>query len=117
MVNPAPVIGKWYGRPGGDSFEVVAIDRDDRTVEIQYFDGAVEELDLDEWQEETIVEVEAPEDWTGSVDVDPEDYENEFEAEPSAGGSRGEAMLFVDRGEAEGYSEVELPDADEAERS
>ena len=29
MSNPAPVVGKWYARPGGDSFEVVAIDRDD----------------------------------------------------------------------------------------
>ena len=26
MSNPAPVVGKWYARPGGDSFEVVAID-------------------------------------------------------------------------------------------
>ena len=25
MSNPAPVVGKWYARPGGDSFEVVAI--------------------------------------------------------------------------------------------
>ena len=23
MNNPAPVVGKWYARPGGDSFEVV----------------------------------------------------------------------------------------------
>ena len=116
MVNPAPVIGKWYARPGGESFEIVAIDRDDRTVEIQYFDGSVEELDLDEWQEEAIEQVEPPEDWTGSVDVDPEDYENEYEAEPSKGSGPGEPMLFVDRGEAEGYSEVELPEADAADR-
>ena len=49
MANPAPVIGEWYRRTGGDSFEVVAIDPDDRTIEIQYFDGTIEETDLDEW--------------------------------------------------------------------
>ena len=54
MVNPQPVVGMWYARPGGDAFEVVAIDRDDRTIEIQYFDGTVEELDVDEWREEEI---------------------------------------------------------------
>ena len=42
MSNPAPVVGQWYARPGGDSFEVVAIDRDDGTIEIQYFDGTIE---------------------------------------------------------------------------
>jgi len=116
MVNPAPVIGKWYARPGGESFEIVAIDNDDRTVEIQYFDGTVEEIDLDEWQQEEIQAVEPPEDWTGSVDVDPEDYENEFEAEPGGGNGRSDAMLYVDRGEVEGFSELELPESDEGER-
>jgi hypothetical protein len=82
MAKPAPVIGQWYRRPGGESFEVVAIDRDDRTIEIQYFDGTVEELEVDEWLEDEIESTEAPEDWTGSLDVEPEDTENEYEAEP-----------------------------------
>ena len=43
MANPAPVIGSWYRKRGGETFEVVAIDPKDRTIEIQYFDGAVEE--------------------------------------------------------------------------
>ena len=85
MANPAPVIGEWYRRTGGDSFEVVAIDPDDRTIEIQYFDGTIEEIELDDWLEEPIEATEAPEDWTGSVDVDTEDTENEYEAEPNGG--------------------------------
>ena len=116
MVNPPPVIGKWYEHPGGDSFEVVAIDRDDGTIEIQYFDGAVEELDLDEWREEEIREIEPPEDWTGAVDVEPEDCENEFEPASVGGPDRGDAMSFVDRGEAEGFSEIELPEEDASDR-
>ena len=107
MSNPAPVVGNWYARSGGDSFEVVAIDRDDSTIELQYFDGTIEELDFDEWRDEEIVAASPPEDWTGSVDVDPEDTENEFDLAPGNGNSPFEA---IDRGEADGYSELELPE-------
>jgi hypothetical protein len=71
-----PVIGSWYRIRGSESFEVVAFDEDDGTIELQYFDGTVEEMDLEDWQAEqesgALEGVEAPEDWTGSVDVDPE---------------------------------------------
>ena len=107
MSNPAPVVGNWYARSGGDSFEVVAIDRDDSTIELQYFDGTIEELDFDEWRDEEIVAASPPEDWTGSVDVDPEDTENEIDLAPGNGNSPFDA---IDRGEADGYSELEMPD-------
>jgi len=110
MTNPAPVIGEWYRHPGGDSFEVVAIDPDDRTIEIQYFDGTIEELELDEWRQEEISASDPPEDWTGSVDVEPEDTENEYEAEPNGRDSWGDPLQSLDRGELGGYSELELSD-------
>ena len=118
MAHPTPVIGQWYRRIEGDSFEVVAIDADDRTIEIQYFDGTIEEIELDDWLEEPIVSSEPPEDWTGSVDVEPEDTENEYEAEPSGKAPWGDPLQFVDRGEVGGYSEVELSDSqqDDADR-
>lgn len=112
MAKLAPVIGQWYRRPGGESFEVVAIDRDDRTIEIQYFDGTVEELEVDEWLEDEFESTEPPEDWTGSLDVEPEDTENEYEAEPGSSRAWSDPLQFVDRGEAGGYSELELPDGD-----
>jgi len=72
-----PVIGNWYRTQGSESFEVVAVDEDDGTIELQYFDGTVEEMDIEDWhaakESGSLEEVEAPEDWTGSVDVDPED--------------------------------------------
>jgi hypothetical protein len=109
MPNPAPVVGKWYARPGGDSFEIVAFDADDGTIEIQYFDGTIEELDVEDWREELILPAEPPEDWTGSVDVEPADYENEFDTEPGAGlGSR--PLDAIDRREVDGFGELELPD-------
>ena len=95
----------------------VAIDTDDRTIEIQYFDGAVEELDLEDWVEEEIALTEAPEDWTGSVDVEPEDYENEVENQPTETRLWADPLQYVDRGEIAGYSEIELPETpDELER-
>ncbi len=69
-----PVIGQWFRRPNGTLFEVVAIDEDDRTVEIQQFDGTIDEVDVERWPDLMLVEVSAPEDWSGSFDMDPEDY-------------------------------------------
>jgi hypothetical protein len=69
-----PKIGDWYTDVRGATFEVVAYDEDDGTVEIQYFDGTVEELDIDTWEQMEIQPTEAPEDWSGSLDIEREDY-------------------------------------------
>jgi hypothetical protein len=64
-----PEIGHWYAhRDKGQMFQVVAFDRDDGYVEIQDFDGDVDELDLDTWFAMPLDPAEAPEDWTGPVD-------------------------------------------------
>ncbi|CAN5344233.1 hypothetical protein BH24PSE2_BH24PSE2_11300 [soil metagenome] len=68
-----PVVGDWYRKPRGNLFEVVAIDEDDGTVEVQHFDGTVEEIDIEAWHEMVLDTAEAPEDWSGSVDADPDD--------------------------------------------
>lgn len=69
-----PTIGGWYRRPGGTLFEVVAVDEDDGTIEIQLYDGTISEIEIENWPNLLLVEVSAPEDWSGSVDMDPEDY-------------------------------------------
>ncbi|MEX0732275.1 MAG: DUF6763 family protein [Aquisalimonadaceae bacterium] len=68
-----PEIGDWYESIMGDLFEVVALDLEDETIEIQYFDGAIEELDLETWNDLEIIPAEAPEDFTGSLDMARED--------------------------------------------
>lgn len=73
MATGSPNIGEWYRQPGGYLFEVVAFDEDEGTIEIQHFDGTLEELDFDAWNDAYFMVVEAPEDWTGSVDMDPAD--------------------------------------------
>jgi hypothetical protein len=104
MQAPTPIIGQWYRGPTGDLFEVVAVDNDDDTIEIQFFDGTLEEYDQDTWKTQGIVEADAPEDWTGSVDVDQEDYDVEAEAPQNAAWSA--PSEFLDRSESSGYSEI-----------
>ncbi len=66
-----PIIGQWFRRPSGTLFEVVAIDDQARTIEIQQYDGTIDEVDLENWPELLLTEASAPEDWSGSVDMDP----------------------------------------------
>src|ERR1700753_4214676 len=77
MTAPVPSIGEWYRHTRGGSFQGVAFDEDDGTIEIQYFDGTVEEMDTEDWESQwadrTLETAEPPEDWSGSVDVEPED--------------------------------------------
>ena len=75
MSEIAPVIGNWYKHENGEIFEVVALDADDATVEIQYFDGTIEEIDFDTWEQMELQAAEPPEDWSGSVDVDDDELE------------------------------------------
>ena len=73
MQTRLPEIGSWYRGSDGKTFEVVAVDEKDQTIEIQHFDGTLEEFDVDTWRELEAVATEQPEDWTGSMDVDGED--------------------------------------------
>jgi hypothetical protein len=69
----APKIGDWYKNTIGDAFEVVAQDDDDDTLELQYYDGTLEELDAETWESMRPEPIEPPEDWIGSMDISPED--------------------------------------------
>lgn len=69
-----PAVGEWYANPQGVTFEVVAVDDEDGTIEVQYFDGTLEELEADAWREMQFKQVDPPEDWSGSLDMEREDY-------------------------------------------
>jgi hypothetical protein len=69
-----PTVGEWYADLQGVTFEVVAVDDEDGTIGVQYFDGTLEELDADAWEELRARPVDAPEDWSGSLDIEREDY-------------------------------------------
>jgi hypothetical protein len=44
------------------------VNKREGTVDIQYFDGDIEELEMEEWEEMDLEEIEPPEDWTGPLD-------------------------------------------------
>ncbi len=74
MSTPNPAVGNWYKTIEGDILEVVAMDRDEQSIEVQFYDGTVEEYDTDTWEELVISSAEAPEDWSGSLDISKDDY-------------------------------------------
>jgi hypothetical protein len=43
-----PVVGEWY-ESHGLRFEVVALDETDQVIEIQHADGALEEIEVEDW--------------------------------------------------------------------
>lgn len=44
------------------------MDEEEGIIEIQYFDGAIEELDTESWYAQTLVAEAEPEDWSGPFD-------------------------------------------------
>ena len=74
MSTPPPIVGAWYQLPEGETLEVVALDLEEQTIEVQFYDGTVEEYDFDTWNELELQAAEPPEDWSGSLDVSKDDY-------------------------------------------
>lgn len=69
MAQEFPEVGQWYRRADEEqAFQVVAIDELEGTVEVQYFDGTVDELRLMQFVAQEVERCEAPQDWTGPFD-------------------------------------------------
>jgi len=65
-----PVIGIWYHNVElNNQFEVIALDEKDLTIEIQEFDGSVDEIDMDTWYLLNLEISAEPEDLSGALDV------------------------------------------------
>jgi hypothetical protein len=76
-IDVEPVIDAWYAHlDKGQKFKVVAIDEARRSVEVQHFDGDVEEIDLDTWPDLDVTPIDEPEDWTGPYDAVEDDAGN-----------------------------------------
>ncbi len=74
---------------------MVAIDEDAATVEVQQFDGTIDEFDIEAWPRLLLIEAAAPEDWSGSLDMDPEDYVGKKDKEQPIGYQ--DPLSFLDR--------------------
>ena len=79
MLSNPPQTGTWYSSPEMEGiFEIIAVDEDDKSIDIQYFDGEIEEIDSDTWDVIQAEEVAEPEDWSGAYIMSQEDL-SEFE--------------------------------------
>ena len=73
-----PTVKQWYEDLENDeTFQVLKVDEDKETVEIQYLDGEIEELDIDSWAELDLELTEEPEGWSGSDAEDDEEDDDE----------------------------------------
>jgi hypothetical protein len=73
-----PVPGQWYENvEEEETFRVLSLDEDHELVEIEYLDGEIEEIDIDEWHEMDLELTEEPEGWSEDEDDDEEEDEEE----------------------------------------
>ncbi|MFH0350640.1 MAG: DUF6763 family protein [Chromatiales bacterium] len=82
-----PVAGSWYEHiERGQKFEVVDVDDERGVIEVQYANGEIDEMDIDEWYDLEIEPIEIPEERIGqSVVPNGQDtgYEHEEKGSPS----------------------------------
>jgi len=74
MATQFPQIGDWYKDMAlSQCFEVVAIDEQAATIEVQYMDGGVSEYDFESWRQLPLENAEAPEDAAAGYEMSSED--------------------------------------------
>lgn len=66
-------VGDWF-EAGGEPFEIVGIDAKAEIVLVQHYDGALDEFDFDSWNELEARPCVAPEDASGALDAEREDF-------------------------------------------
>jgi len=65
-----PIVTTWYQHlDKGEKFQVVAVDNNANSIDIQYFDGDIEEIDFDDWYLMELEQIESPEDISGALDI------------------------------------------------
>ena len=80
MSRLLPEIGRWYlEQSSRQLFEIVAYDRDEGTLQIQYLDGEIADYDLEAWGEMSLLAAAAPEDWRTAFELD-----QDMELDPDA---------------------------------
>ena len=70
-----PQAGDWYRRlDKGEPFQVISVDEESGSVEIQSFDGELDSIEAEEWTQLELAPAVGPEDWTGALDgIEPDD--------------------------------------------
>lgn len=65
-----PIIDQWYSHlDKGQKFQVVALDEHSGDVEVQFFDGTVDFINLEDWAELQIDTIDPPANMAGPLDL------------------------------------------------
>ena len=86
-------IGDWY-EAEGQPFEIVGVDAKSEIVLVQYYDGALDEIDFESWSELNAVPTAAPENLSGALDAETEDFG--FIDDRSGVRGEGDAVQWLD---------------------
>lgn len=79
MASQHPQIGTWYeDRSFSTIFEVVAIDDRADTVELQYANGDLGEIDLDEWAHNAFTIAAPPDDAITAYGMDDDEWDDDM---------------------------------------
>jgi hypothetical protein len=77
MGHFVPTIGFWYQEAdSGQLFEVVSVDHEAGTVEVQYLGGEIADFDIEAWAELALAPAAAPEDWRSAFELDSDDIQD-----------------------------------------
>lgn len=70
MNDHDPLIDAWYAPyDNGQPFAVVALDEDANFIEIQYFNGEIDEITFEDWKKLDIEPCAPPESWSGALEM------------------------------------------------
>lgn len=74
MKSFVPTIGRWYQEETTQQlFEIVAIEAEDASIQVQYLDGEIASFELEAWAEMALSLAAAPEDWRSAFELDQDD--------------------------------------------
>lgn len=68
-----PAVGSWYEDNLGHTFCIVAYDEQESSIDIQYYNGDIEDIDTETWSYLETRQISTPEDWTAPYDMNDQD--------------------------------------------
>ena len=76
MKHAIDTVGQWFLlEDTRERFQVIEEDELSGTIRVQWFDGSLDEIELETWRALAPVPVDAPKDWTGPLDLEASDLD------------------------------------------
>ena len=94
--NIIPIEGNWYkSSDTGETLSVITFEEDEGIVEIQYYKGKLEEIDIDEWEDLSLNPIDQPEDYIDDTD-NPDETKKHYEMDDMDSDQWGEPLPEVE---------------------